>query len=292
MGKFYFGLLGILILASFTSCKKSQPAPAYVYIPQISVNSTYGISGSSSSDITHVKVFNGNQLIGVYELPINVPVLGQNQANIQCIALINNNGSVTNILDYIFYDPSSNEVFLESEKQDTIYPIVKYNPSSTTDYWFEDFEGAGHAFTPGPGNISEMIITEDPSEVFEGGGSAKFDLSSDTAYVKYLTEENFSYAPSKPIFLELDYKNNQVFFFSLILHSYGGLTEQFPVFQFKSTINNDGDAEWNKIYIDLGSILNNVSSLESYDICFEAERDINVDDPMVLLDNVKVVKRK
>ena len=176
MGKFYFGFLSILILSCFTSCKKSQNAPAYVYIPGISVTSSYGVSGSSSSNITHVKVFNENQLIGVYELPINVPILDENQATIRCIGLINNNGSASDIIDYIFYEPSANEVLLESEKQDTIYPNVVYNPSSTTDYWFEDFEGAGMAFSPGIGNVSEMIITENTTEVFEGGGSGKFDL--------------------------------------------------------------------------------------------------------------------
>ena len=292
MGKFYFGLLAILILASFTSCKKSQNAPAYVYIPKINVNSNYGINGSSSSNITHVKVFNETELIGVYELPINVPVLDEGQANIRCIGLINNNGSATSILDYIFYEPSANDVSLEGDKQVTINPVVTYNPTSTADYWFEDFEGAGNAFFPGLGNVSEMIITESPSEVFEGTASAKFDLSADTAYSKYITNEQFSYSVGKAAFLELDYKNNQIFFFSLILHHFSAPSEQLPVFQFNSTFNDDGDLEWNKIYIDLGSILNNINSLSSFDICFEMERDVSVDDPLVLIDNVKVIKRK
>ncbi len=292
MGKFYFGFLSIFFIASFTSCKKSQPAPAYVYIPEITVNSSYNINGSNSSDITHVKVFNENELIGVYELPINVPVLDIDQANIQCIGLINNNGSATTIVDYIFYEPSTNEVFLESEKQDTIFPVVVYNPISSAEYWFEDFEGAGHAFLPGLGNVSEMFVTENPTEVFEGAGSAKFDLASDTAYSKYLTDENFSYAPGKAAFLELDYKNNQTFFFSLILHSFSGPSNKLPVFQFKSTINDQGDMEWNKIYIELGSILNNITSLSGFDICFEMERDLSVSDATVLIDNVKVIKKK
>ncbi len=292
MGKFYFGILSILILSYFTSCKKSQNAPSYVYIPSINVASNYGVSGSSSSNITHVKVFNENQLIGVYELPINVPILDQDQATIRCIGLINNNGSASNIIDYIFYEPSANEVFLESEKLDTIYPIVEYNSSSSTDYWFEDFEGAGMAFSPGFGNVSEMIITENPAEVFEGGGSGKFDLSADTAYIKYITQEEFSYSPSKAIFLELDYKNNQAFFFSLILHYFDGSSDQLPVFQFKTTVNDNGELDWNKIYIDIGSILVGVNNLSNYDICFEMQRNLSVDDPIVLIDNVKVIKKK
>jgi hypothetical protein len=292
MGKFYFLLLSISFHIIFTSCKKDQDAPAYVYIPEIKVQTNYNINGSSSSKITHVKVFNGSKIIGVYELPINVPVIGQGVANIQCIPLIENNGLTANILQYIFYTASQNEIFLESDVQDTIKPIVSYVSTNSADYWFEDFNGISFDFVAGANSNAPLEITENPSEVFEGNGSGKFDLSSDTAYSKYLSEENFIYNSGKPAFLELNYKNNQAFFFSVILHSVNGSNFKLPIFQFTNTYNTEGDLYWNKIYIDLATPINALNNIESFEICFEMERDIAVSDPIVLIDNVKVILGK
>ena len=292
MGRFYIIILNIFILFSFTSCKKNQPAPSFVYIPAIEVNSNYGISGSSSSQITNVKVFNGTKLIGVYELPINVPFLSEGPANIQCLALVQDYGIVSNISEYIFYNSSSDEVNLAPEKQDTIYPIMDYNPTSTTNYWFEDFEGAGHSFVSGSGSTGDLDIIDDPEDVFEGIGSGSFDLSLDTAYLKYFTEESFSYSSSKPAYVELDYKNNQSFIFSLILNPSSGPSVKMPVFQFNNSDVIDGELSWNKIYLEIGSFLNDVQNLNSFDICFEIERNQNVSDPIIMIDNVKVISRK
>jgi hypothetical protein len=292
MGRFYILILIVSFSLSFTACKKDQPAPAYVYIPEIQVNSNYTINGSNSSEIVAAKVFNGNQLIGVYELPINVPIISTGNTLIQCLPLIENNGLASNLLNYIFYTGSSNEVFLEETGQDTIYPIVNYIPSSLASYWYEDFDGIGFDFVPGENSDAPLFITDQPDEVFQGTGSGKFDLSADTAYSKYLTEENFQYISGTPAFVELNYKNNQSFFFSLILRPASGDPFKLPVYQFNSTINEEGEIYWNKIYIDIATSLNGINGIDSFDICFEMTRDISVSDPIVLIDNVKVIKGK
>lgn len=289
MGKFYFLLIAVFFLSFITSCKKDQPAPSYIYIPEIKVETNYNVSGSSSSKITHVKVFDGSQLIGVYELPINVPIINQGEATIQCLPLIEKNGSVGDILPYMFYNSSLNDVLLESDKQDTIKPIVSYVSTNSASYWFEDFNGISFNFVAGNNSNAPLVITENPSEIFEGAGSGKFDLSSDTAYSKYLTEEDFVYNSGKPAFLELDYKNNQPFFFSLILYPFGGTVYKLPIFQFSNTYTDDGDLDWNKVYIDIATPLNSLNGIEYFEICFEMERDISVNDPIVLIDNVKVI---
>lgn len=292
MSKFYILLISIIIVISVSSCDKSQTAPSYVYIPEIIVEANYGINGSSSSKITNVKVFNGNDLIGVYELPINVPIIDFSKTNIKCFALINNSGLSSFIQDYPFYNLSSNDLIFESEKQDTINPVVTYISTSSADYWYEDFEGAGHAFTPGTQSNALLSITENPSEVFEGSGSGSFDLSADTAYSKYYTIEEFNYTTGKPAYLELDYKNNQEFFFSLILRPENQADYKMPVFQFNPTTDDDGEIKWNKIYIDIGTLLNGLGVIQSFDICFEMSRNTSVSNPVVLIDNVKVIKGK
>lgn len=292
MGRFYIGILSLVIITFFTECKKSQTVPSYVYIPSIEVNSNYGISGSSSSKITSAKVFSGNKLIGVYELPINVPVLEKGQVQIQCLAVIENYGAASNLTDYIFYNSTSNDVFLEDGSQDTIYPIATYNPASNTDYWFEDFNGASHAFLAGEDNNATFDININPNEIYEGTGSGSFELPFDSSYAKFLTDEGFFYPSGRPAYIELDYKNNQAFFFSLILNPGSGPSSKLPVFQFSNTELIDGEPSWNKIYIEVGSLLNNYNNLASFDICFEMPRNSAVSDPIVMVDNVKVIVKK
>lgn len=292
MGKFYFLALSLVSFLFFSSCEKDQITPGYVYIPEITVNTNYNINGSSSSRITNAKVYNGNELIGVYELPINVPVLSEGETNIQCLPLIENNGLASNILYYIFYNSSSDQVFIEGDKQDTIRPVVTYASNSQVDYWYEDFNGISFDLAPGPSSDAPLVITEDPNEIFEGNGSGSFILDNDSAYSKYLTEEYFNYSAGTPAFLELDYKNNQAFFFSLILRPADGNVYKLPIYQFSSTSNASGELEWNKIYIDLGTSLNEINNIGSFDICFEMERDNAVANPLVLIDNVKVIKGK
>lgn len=290
MGKFYFLLLSTILISFFTGCKKEQSVPSYIYIPEIKAQSDYNTNGSNSSQITNVKVFDGSKLIGVYELPVRVPILKSGDATIQCLALIENNGLASNILTYPFYNSSQNDVILENDRVDTIRPIVSYISTNNAEYWFEDFNGIGIGFDPGPESNASLAKTEDPNEVFEGSGSGKFDLEADTAYSKYLTNEQFEYISGEAAFLELDYKNNQAFFFSLILVPYGGDPFKLPLYQFNSTLNSDGELEWNKIYIDIATSLNSISGIESFEICFEMSRNVSVSNPIVLIDNVKVIK--
>jgi len=292
MSKIYILLLSVSLIAFISSCKKNQPAPSYVYIPEIRVNSNYAQHGSNSSKITNVKVYNGNQLIGVYELPINVPFIDFSQSKIRCLALIENYGFSSQIQDYVFYEFSENDIFHESNKQDTIHPVVSYISTSSADYWYEDFESFGHSFVQGQNSNAPLVITENSNEVYEGSGSGKFELLTDSSYSKYLTEEEFVYPSNKPAYLEIDYQNNQEFFFSLIIDAENQARYKMPVYQFNPTIDSNGQLYWNKLYIDLGSLLNGIVDLEKFELCFEVQRNTSVSNSVVLIDNVKVIRAK
>ena len=107
-----------------------------------------------------------------------------------------------------------------------------------------------------------------------------------------MTDEGFLYPSGRPAYIELDYKNNQTFFFTLILTPGSGDSQKLPVFQFANTEIIDGEPSWNKIYIEVGSILNDYNGLASFDICFEMPRDESLSNPIVMIDNVKVIVKK
>jgi hypothetical protein len=288
----YLAFTSLVFLVSILSCKKEQDIPSYLYISNVKVNGIYTISGSDSSKIYGAKVFLNSQLIGVYQVPVEVPVFAEGEQNIQVIALVEKNGLSEEIISYPYYDHSENTVFLEKDSTVAFSPVVDYLPTTNVDYWFEDFDGQSISFKNSDNSTSELVITDDPALVFEGNGTGLFKLNFDSAYVKALTDENFIYKRNTNAFVELNYKNNQPFFFNIVIKLQSGQIQKIPRFQFKETFDNNDNLYWNKIYLEIGSVLNDIPQLQSFEICFEVGRDKAVANPIVLIDNVKLIRDK
>ena len=289
MAKTLLAFLGSVLLFLFSSCKKEMDVPSYVFIPKINVSGDYSVSGSDSSKIYGAKVFLNNQLIGVYQTPVEIPVFATGDQIIKTIALVARNGSSQDRISYPYYQVSESNVFLSRDSTSNLIPTVNYFPSTVADYWFEDFSGPGISFDTTSESTANLVITTNPDEVYEPSGSGKFELDSETAYIKALTNKNFIYKTNTKVFVEINYKNNQPFFFDIIIHEITGQSFKIQFFMFNNTIDENGDLYWNKIYLELASTLINIPNMASYDICFEMQRDKSVSNPIVLIDNVKVI---
>jgi hypothetical protein len=290
--KNYLAFVGLVLLIIVFSCKKEQEIPSYLYIPGVSANGIYSISGTDSSNIYGVKVFLENNLIGVYQTPTEVPVFAEGEQVIKTIALVEKNGLSEEVITYPYYDNSQNTVFLERDSMVELNPIVDYLSTANTIYWFEDFEGQSMSFKNSENSTSELVITSDPELVYESNGSGLFELENDSAYIKALTDENFTYSRNTNAFVELNYKNNQPFFFNIVIKLQDGQVQKIPRFQFRETIDDNGNLFWNKIYLEIGSVLNEVAQLQSFEICFEVGKDESVANSIVLIDNVKLIRDK
>jgi hypothetical protein len=56
------------------------------------------------------------------------------------------------------------------------------------------------------------------------------------------------------------------------------------------TVDEDGEQYWNKIYVNLMDVISQTSSANSYEVFFEASRDIDNDSEInVYIDNIKIV---
>ena len=293
MRKNYIALTGFILMVFIISCKKEQEIPSYLFIPDVNASSIYSISGSDSSKIYGAKVFLNNQVIGVYQTPVEVPVFAEGDQNIQIIALIEKDGFSDALIPYPFYDFTENAVFLGKDSTVKIAPVVDYLPTTNVTYWFEDFEGQGMKFINFESSTSELEITNNSEKVYEANGSGLFKLDKDSAYIKSLTNEEFIYTKGTNAFVELHYKNNQPFFFNVVIKLQSGQVKKIPRFQFKETVDSStGELFWNKIYLEIGSVLNIENQLQSFEICFEALRDVSVSNPVVLIDNVKLIRDK
>jgi len=300
MRKNYLGIAGLSFLIFVSSCKKDQVVPSYLYIPILNSSGIYSISGSDSSEIYGAKVFVNNQLVGVYQTPVEVPIFSEGEQTIKTVAVVKKNGFPNDLIPYPYFDFSTNAVFLETDKTVNLTPTVEYISTSTVDYWYEDFENPTIRFETTDNSDGELVKTQNPELVFvddsNGDGanstSGLFELNSDTAYIKSLTNENFIYKKNTNAFVEINYKNNQPFFFDIVVFNQVGQVEKIPFFQFKETINSDGELYWNKIYLEIGSILNTIDQLSSFEICFEMQKDNTVSNSIVMIDNVKLIKDK
>lgn len=296
----YLGFTVFLFLFLVSSCKKDQVIPSYLYIPELKSNGIYSISGSDSSKIYGAKVFVNNELVGVYQTPIEVPIFAEGDQSIKTIAVIEKNGFPNDLIPYPYFEFSTNNVFLETDKTVNLTPTVDYLSTVNVDYWFEDFENPSIKFVTTDNSTGELVKTQDPELVFvddsNGNGdnstSGLFELNSDSAYIKSLTNENFIYKKNTNVFVEINYRNNQPFFFDIVVFTQTGQVEKIPFFQFKETVNTDGELYWNKIYLEIGSVLNTIDLLSSFEICFEMQRDNTVSNSIVVIDNVKLIKDK
>lgn len=290
MRNFYLTFAGFILLLS--SCKKEQEIPAYVYIPKIEATGIYSISGSDSSKIYGARVFFDNQLVGVYQTPAEVPVFGTGEHSIKVSALVEKNGFFDDLIPYPYFELSETIVNLEAAQTVSIFPIVSYVPSDNVSYWFEDFENPGMSFITDPTSNADLIKTTQEELIYEGFGSGKFDLDAPDAYIKSISDENFFYKVGSNTFVEIDYLNNQPFYFDVVLIKVDGNTETVRFFRFNPSENEDGTPVWNKIYLEIGALLNSETQLASFEICFEVERDESVLNPTVLIDNVKLIRDK
>jgi hypothetical protein len=290
--KNYIAFVGFVLLFFLFSCKKEQEIPSYIYIPNVNVNGIYSISGTDSSNIYGVKVFLNNNLIGVYQTPTEVPVFAEGEQIIKTLALVEKNGLSEEIIRYPYYELSEDVVFLARDNTVELNPVVDYFPTTNTTYWFEDFDGQSMSFKNSENSTSELVITDQPELVYENNGSGLFELENASDYIKALTNENFIYSPNTNAFVELNYKNNQPFFFNIVIKLLDGQVQKIPRFQFRETIDENGNLFWNKIYLEIGSVLNEISQLKSFEICFEVGKDESVINSVVIIDNVKLIRDK
>lgn len=262
-----------LILCSLVvSCKKSGDVPAYVYVPEVQVQTNYPEEGSSSSNISDVWVYVNGDIQGVYELPAWFPVLEEGPQTFQFIGGVKINGIATTRTAYPSYDDTLLTLNLVPGETDTIVPIIKYF-TSTEFLLKEDFEN-GNEFS----NVERELNT---ANVFEGNAVGKVVV--DTTRRAIIQSSSFFTIPSytRTVFVELDYKNSHLLGAGVNLKTAIG-----NVNVFKLTITEQSD--WNKIYINFTPEIARTQATEMQ-LYFEIDARGDSEPVDVFLDNVKIV---
>ena len=142
-------LLYIFLLAStvfWSSCSTTELNPAYVYVPEVKVN-TNSNEGVNTHKVTTVWAFVGNQPLGVFELPALIPVLKEGQEELVLQAGINNNGVSADRVIYPFYNEVRFTIDFQPLETDTIIPTFEYSDGANFAF-ISDFDTFGNFFEP------------------------------------------------------------------------------------------------------------------------------------------------
>ncbi|NNC85568.1 MAG: hypothetical protein HKN75_05760 [Bacteroidia bacterium] len=279
---YYFVLL--IVALAFNSCKEDEPIPAYIKIDAIDLTTDIYTEGWDTENIKDAWIYIDNELIGVYELPAEFPVLDEGSTTVSIGPGIFLNGISATRTPYPFYRFSDNTVNLVPENTTTISPTVTYF-SNLNFPWIEDFESTGFNMTPTSASDTVMtqIFGSSNTNVEYGNGAAYialdtvnsfFEIESDNKYV--LPQDN------SPVFLEIDYKSTIPFTVGVFAFQ-PNYTDQVPI-----VVVNPKD-EWNKIYIELAFTLSDFPSANDFSFFIGTFLSNDLTFGEVYIDNIKLV---
>jgi hypothetical protein len=282
--KNYFLVIFALLIA-VSSCKLYDPdeiVPSYIYIDDIVVNAKIN-EGTSIDNIIDAWVYVDGSLIGVFELPSKIPIHAEGNYNLQIYGGIKKSGSSSVRKRHDFFDAFNITLNSIPQNIDTITPVIEYETGITI--WIEDFEDPGIKFTNLSYSDTSMNITLDPSEVLEGNGSGKITFDATHLLFEAKTNESlFNSFPKagKPIYLEFDYKSNEVLTTGIYHNNTSSATAKEEYYNLNPTNT------WKKAYLELTDVISPQLSATVFDIYFEVAKDKS-SLPLVYIDNIKVI---
>lgn len=278
-----------LALLFFSSCKKQgdESIPAYLKVDSSEVVVT-PVQGTAFHNIVDVWAYDGNNLIGAFELPARFPILKSGNTEMNFYAGIKMNGIGNTRVPYPFYKVNTQTVNLVRDSIVEI-PVLKYEYVKNAVFAFiEDFETLNNSLeSSAVGNVKmERYELPELKELVPGENNkyaAGAVFSSDTSFLSWQTTTSFALPTNgKECFMELSYKNNNIFTVGIIGESSTGSRSH-------DILHINPSENWNKIYINLTATLGNFQEYKKFKIYFISKKINSLPDASVFIDNIKLI---
>ena len=284
-----FTLYAFLVLAVFSvvfaSCRKfegSQTIPAYIHIESIVVDSLtdYFTYGATTSKITDAWVYVDDDPVGCFELPATFPVLKHGPHKVTVYGGIMSNGIAAARATYPFYKPQIYESLnLVEDSIINLQPVLNYYPigGGVEKGWMEDFETA-NTLLPVAGSDTS-IIRINGSEAWHSPNSfysGKIVLPPDSLDFTVATADEYSFHTGylQYCMVEMDYNCNDAFFVGVMYYKNYQLVKH-PLLRIQPTDTvNDMPQRWNKIYVNIGPIMNENVTASYFKIYFTSDLSV------------------
>jgi arginine repressor len=277
MRLFYFlTFVSILVAGSCNFINPVEKTPTFIHIDSFQFTANPEM-GSASHKITNIRISLDNEVIGVFDLPANIPILMDKPGVLGMTPGIDYSGLTDIQITYPFYTSDTITINPNPGKTQNITPTTGYYNDTTFNKLFEDFEVTS-SFGLITGDDS-IVRTQNPGEVFEGKYSGKITINA-SADKSELALLNFFGAPSQ-CFLELNYKGNVPIEIGMQTTDGENLLYYYGL--------NPSD-NWKKVYIGLQDFI--VQYPNKLYVLVIKTTPKNATGGYVLLDNIKILSRK
>lgn len=278
MYRLIFTIISIIILLSCNKFDKEEQIPTYFSVDSLRLVTTYE-EGENTQNISDVWVDLDGNFIGVYELPTTFPLLGSIENHtIRLRAGIKKNGIDASRAYYPFYDSYTIDTLFKENGDITLIPTFTYNKSTVFE-WIEDFEDPGFTLDRTLNSDTLLLREVDPNNSSNRLGAIYLD--DNHPQFEYLSANTFTIKPGD-LYLELDYKANQVFTVGLVINN---VSSQDVI----DVIAINSKPYMNKIYIDFSYIISQNLGAIDYGIYFKAVKQPDVDTSKIYIDNIKLL---
>ena len=263
-----------IFLFIFISCEKDDKIPSYLKVNNVNLNYNQNF-GSITENITDVWVYIEDNLQGVYEIPVEFPVLEEGIKNIRLKAGIKANGIASTRIQYPFYSSFLDTINLVKDETIEIFPTISYNDAF--DAIIEDFENSGTTVDSTiSSEIDFTIVNEDENKY------AFAEIVSPLINFEIATQDLTLPQQGAPVYLELDYKSSTEFLVGMYIN--------YPQDVVKSELVwVTSKQDWNKIYINLTQTVSESIGAQSFKVFFNMRRNDPSSNEEISLDNIKVL---
>lgn len=285
----------VLIVVLLSSCEKNNPDPVWIEIEKWELEANPNLSNEPSvlsHNFTDAWVFVDNDLMGVFELPVKIPVLKEGSLKVRVVPAVKNNGISATKKIYPFVVPYEETVSLEKNQSATISPITHYKDECN--FWLEDFEDPTFSIASGTSSLVDMQKVSDPlvlDPFVNEGAFGRISLSTSlNSYVGSTTANafgtiNMPLPKGTDVYLEIDYHTSNNLVTGVLAINSAGVTDNVNV-----QINAQKEGPfWNKIYIQVDEIVSMSTAAERFEFSFNAILDEGDTEGEINIDNIKAV---
>jgi len=272
------------VVISLISCKDEEAIPAYLHLTawEFETNSE---QGSAKQIIKSAHVFVEGQSIGIYQVPITIPVVGDGDTKFTIFPVVKLNGAQEVEAAHPYFLKLDTTLSLSPMREDTLQLTSTYTPTSEF-LVIEDFEGRlifdndldGDALTK---------IEKNRTDVFEGTASGQIVLNEDHPVIEVSYDTLVTNTQGHGAYwVEITYKTNMLFVVGVEAFING---QRIRFYDAGINVKE----EWNTVYFDLTQrFLESNSGLYRLAIVGLWEEDSGVEQGIIQLDNIKVVRTR
>lgn len=296
--KSIFSILMISLLLS--GCVKNNQDPAWIEITKWDLQSNSAVTPNSvndpgvlSSNFSDAWIYMDGDLVGVFELPVKLPIIKDGAHTFKLYPAVQNNGISATKKIYPFVEPYEVIVDLVQNEVATINPNTRYY--SNVEFWIEDFEDASIRIADGPSSLVQLEkVSGSPIATPELNGNSFGRISLTTSNYIWIASTiannngqlNMNLPRGQEVYLEIDYHNtNELTTGVLAINTDGTTTDNRNIRLNPQTEN----VKWKKIYIDLREIVSASVNASYFEFSFQSILDSGDSSGEVNIDNIKAV---